>query len=73
MAKGRKKRRGEKWMLDRAFVATVLYRKGRAEVNSGYLKGVWAEVSPLIPYAKCRGSNSRYLRSCFWESSSEEW
>lgn len=53
MAKRRKKRRGEKWMLDRAFVATLLYRKGRSEVNSGYLEGVWAEVSPLIPYAKC--------------------
>lgn len=53
MAKGRKKRRGEKWMLDRAFVATVLYRKDRTEVSSRYLKGVWAEVSPLIPYAKC--------------------
>lgn len=40
-------------MLDRAFVAPVLHRKGRAEVHSGYLKAGWAEVSPLIPYANC--------------------
>lgn len=37
----------------RAFVATVRRRKGRAEVHSGYLKAVWAEVRLLIPYAKC--------------------
>lgn len=55
MAKGKRKGRDDKWMLDRAFMAPVQHRKSRAEVNSGYLKGVWADTSPPFHIPNAEG------------------